>query len=243
MKETLKKLVELKQIDSEKLELKYKRQEVLDGLVRDREQYELLERRVADEKQRQQNIREEGQRLAREQAVLESRANELRKRLDIVRNTTESQAVGREIVANENKMQEHFEKVDRQHSDLENSLQKLAQLQSEFFAKRAEVTEKLPAVKEELAAMDAEIAKVDQKRKALCSSIPSNVMKQYTDLIRTRAPHMVVEVQSTGDGEYACSGCNIGLPPQVKGDIMKGDQLVCCENCGRILYLVEKTEK
>jgi len=243
MKETLKKLVELQQIDSEKLELKYKRQEVLDGLVRDREQYELLERRVADEKQRQQNIREEGQRLAREQAVLESRANELRKRLDIVRNTTESQAVGREIVANENKMQEHFEKVDRQHSDLENSLQKLAQLQSEFFAKRAEVTEKLPAVKEELAAMDAEIAKVDQKRKALCSGIPSNVMKQYTDLIRTRAPHMVVEVQSTGDGEYACSGCNIGLPPQVKGDIMKGDQLVCCENCGRILYLVEKTEK
>ena len=173
MKETLKKLVELQQIDSEKLELKYKRQEVLDGLVRDREQYELLERRVADEKQRQQNIREEGQRLAREQAVLESRANELRKRLDIVRNTTESQAVGREIVANENKMQEHFEKVDRQHSDLENSLQKLAQLQSEFFAKRAEVTEKLPAVKEELAAMDAEIAKVDQKRKGHQYSRPN----------------------------------------------------------------------
>lgn len=243
MKETLKKLVELQRIDSEKLELKYKRQEVLDGLVRDKEEFKLLERRVADEKQRQQNIREEGQRLAREQAVLETRANELRKRLDIVRNTTESQAVGREIVANENKMQEHFEKVDRQHSDLENSLQKLATSQSEFFAKRAELAEKLPAIKEELAAMDAEIAKVDQKRKALCSGIPSNVMKQYTDLIRTRAPHMVVEVQSTGDGEYACSGCNIGLPPQVKGDIMKGDQLVCCENCGRILYLVEKTEK
>ena len=243
MKETLKKLVELQRIDSEKLELKYKRQEVLDGLVRDKEEFKLLERRVADEKQRQQNIREEGQRLAREQAVLETRANELRKRLDIVRNTTESQAVGREIVANENKMQEHFEKVDRQQSDLENSLQKLATSQSEFFAKRAELAEKLPAIKEELAAMDAEIAKVDQKRKALCSGIPSNVMKQYTDLIRTRAPHMVVEVQSTGDGEYACSGCNIGLPPQVKGDIMKGDQLVCCENCGRILYLVEKTEK
>ncbi|MBO7543059.1 hypothetical protein J6T93_04030 [bacterium] len=243
MKETLKKLVELQGIDSEKLELKYKRQEVLDSLVADKEEYKSLERRVADEKQRQQSIREEGQRLTREQAVLEARANELRKRLDIVRNTAESQAVGREIVANENKLQEHFEKVDRQNSDLEESLQKLAQLQSQFFAKRAELAEKLPGIKETLSSMDEEIAKVDKRRKALCSGIPQVVMKQYTDLIRTRAPYMVVEVQTTGDGDHTCSGCNIGLPPQVIGDIMKGDQLVCCENCGRILYLAEKEEK
>ena len=242
MKETLKKLVELQSIDSEKLELKYKRQEVLDSLVADKEEYKSLERRVADEKQRQQSIREEGQRLTREQAVLEARANELRKRLDIVRNTAESQAVGREIVANENKLQEHFEKVDRQNSDLEESLQKLAQLQSQFFAKRAELADKLPGIKDTLAAMDSEIAKVDAKRKSLCKGISAVVMKQYTDLIRTRAPYMVVEVQTTGDGDHTCSGCNIGLPPQVIGDIMKGDQLVCCENCGRILYLAEKEE-
>lgn len=243
MKETLKKLVELQKIDSEKLDLKYKRQEVLNSLVADRDDYESLERRVAEEKQRQQSIREEGQRLIREQAVLEARASELRKRLDIVRNTAESQAVGREIVANENKMQEHFEKVDRQNSDLEESLQKLASLQSQFFAKRAELADKLPGIKETLAVMDNEIKKVDARRKALCSGIPAVVIKQYTDLIRTRAPYMVVEVQTTDEGDYTCSGCNIGLPPQVIGDIIKGDQLVCCENCGRILYLAEKKEK
>ncbi len=242
MKETLKKLVELQGIDSEKLDLKYKRQEVLNGLVADKKDYESLERRVAEEKQRQQSIREDGLRLSREQAQLEARDSELRKRLDIVRNTAESQAVGREIVANENKLQEHFEKVDRQHSDLEESLQKLASLQSQFFAKRAELAEKMPAIKETLAAMDKEIAKVDARRKALCSGIPQVVMHQYTDLIRTRAPYMVVEVQTTSDGDHTCSGCNIGLPPQVIGDIMKGDQLVCCENCGRILYLADKEE-
>ena len=242
MKETLKKLVELQGIDSEKLDLKYKRQEVLNSLVADKKDYESLERRVADEKQRQQSIREEGLRLTREQAQLEARDSELRKRLDIVRNTAESQAVGREIVANENKLQEHFEKVDRQNSDLEESLQKLASLQSQFFAKRAELAEKMPGIKETLAAMDKEIAKVDARRKALCASIPQVVLHQYTDLIRTRAPYMVVEVQTTSDGDYTCSGCNIGLPPQVIGDIMKGDQLVCCENCGRILYLADKEE-
>ena len=243
MKETLKKLVELQGIDSEKLDLKYKRQEVLNSLVADKEEYKSLERRVAEEKQRQQSIREDGQRLIREQAQLEARDSELRKRLDIVRNTAESQAVGREIVANENKLQEHFEKVDRQHSDLEESLQRLAMLQSQFFAKRAELADKMPGIKQTLAAMDKEIEKVDARRKSLCSGIPQAVMQQYTDLIRTRAPYMVVEVQTTGDGDHTCSGCNIGLPPQVIGDIMKGDQLVCCENCGRILYLAEKEEK
>ncbi|MBR4465118.1 hypothetical protein IKS38_00910 [bacterium] len=79
MKETLKKLVELQGIDSEKLDLKYKRQEVLNSLVADKKDYESLERRVADEKQRQQSIREEGQRLTREQAQLEARTANLEK--------------------------------------------------------------------------------------------------------------------------------------------------------------------
>ncbi|MBR5902361.1 hypothetical protein IKZ40_08480 [bacterium] len=243
MKETLKLLVKLQQIDSEKLDLKYKRQEVLDALVKDKEEYESLQRQVADEQKRQMEIREEGQRLLQEQSSLEAKASELKKRMDIVRNTMESQAVGREIVANENKMQVHFEKVDRQNFDLSKSLQKLAELQSKFFAKRAEISEKLPGIKETLKEMDAEIAKVDERRLAVFKNIPANVQKQYRDLIKTRAPRMVVEVQTSTDGDHTCSGCNIGLPPQVIGDILKGDQLVCCENCGRILYLADKLDQ
>ena len=243
MKETLIKLVKLQQIDSEKLDLKYKRQEVLNSLVKDKEEYKSLERQVAEEKKRQEEILEEGQRLNREQAVLDAKAAELKKRMDLVRNTAESQAVGRENVANENKMQVHFEKVDRQAQELDESKQKLAMLQSQFFAKRAELADKLPGIKETLASMDKEIEKVDARRKALCSEIPAVVIKQYTDLIKTRAPHMVVEVQTSTDGDHSCSGCNIGLPPQVIGDILKGDQLVCCENCGRILYLADKLGK
>ncbi|MBR5623503.1 hypothetical protein IKW72_00640 [bacterium] len=242
MKETLKLLVKLQQIDSEKLDLKYKRQEVLDALVKDKEEYESLERQVAEEQKRQLEIREEGQRLRQEQESLETKASELKKRMDLVRNTAESLAVGREIVANENKMQVHFEKVDRQQSDLEKSMQKLADLQSKFFAKRAELKEKLPGIKDQLREMDAEIAKVDEKRMSVFNTIPSNVQKQYRDLIKTRAPRMVVEVQTSSDGDHTCSGCNIGLPPQVIGDIIKGDQLVCCENCGRILYLADKLD-
>ena len=243
MKETLKLLVKLQQIDSEKLDLKYKRREVRNALAKDKEEYQSLERQVAEERERQQSIREEGQRLEQEKVALETRAAELKKRFEMVRNTTESQAVGREQVANENKLQEQFEKIDRNDSDKEKSLQKLAELQSLFFAKRAELTEKLPGIKEVLNGMDSEIEKVDARRKAVLKDIPANVQKQYNDLIKTGAPHMVVEVQTSSDGDHTCSGCNIGLPPQVIGDILKGDQLVCCENCGRILYLADKLEQ
>ena len=243
MKETLKKLVKLQQIDSEKLELKYKRQAVLNGLIKDREEFKALELQVAEEQKRQLEIREEGQRLLREQAVLEEKAAELKKRMDMVRNTMESQAVGRENVANENKMQVHFEKLDRQNYDLNKSQEALAEYQSKFYAKRAELAEKLPGIKEKLSEIDKEIAEVDERRKAVIVDIPANVVKQYMDLIKTRAPRMVVEVQTSSEGDHSCSGCNIGLPPQVIGDIMKGDQLVCCETCGRILYLADKIEK
>lgn len=239
MKETLQKLVLLQQVDNEKLILKHKKQNVLDELKADTEEYRRLQKEVEEQKKRQMEIRVEGERLNLEQKTLEERSTQLRKRQDLVRNTEESKAVGREMVANEQELQKLFEQLDRQSSDLEKNMQVLAATQSRLYGKRSELEEKLPGKKAEIVELDKQIAEVNLRRESVWQSLPNEARARYRALIQTRAPHMVVEVQKTQDGDHACSGCNIGLPPQVIGDIMKGEELVCCENCGRILFLPE----
>lgn len=241
-KETLENLVKLQAIDTEKLALKRQRQDVVDDLKRETESYKDLQVKVAATQKRLMEIRVEGQNLNLEQRMLEEKSVELKKKMDLVRNTEESRAVGKELVDNETKMQQHFEKLDRQNSDLNDCMQELARIQSELFAKRSELEEKLPKVKAVVADFDAQVAKVDARRKAVHDTLSEDVQVRYRNLIKTRAPHMVVKVESDADRNHTCSGCNIGLPPQVIGDIIKCERVVCCENCGRILYLEEELQ-
>ena len=36
--------------------------------------------------------------------------------------------------------------------------------------------------------------------------------------------------------DYSCMACRMKIRPQVFADIRKGDSIITCESCGRILY-------
>ncbi|HBR56941.1 MAG TPA: hypothetical protein DEA22_05655 [Blastocatellia bacterium] len=38
----------------------------------------------------------------------------------------------------------------------------------------------------------------------------------------------------------SCSACYISLRPQMHVEVKRGDKIVTCENCTRILYVTEK---
>jgi len=37
----------------------------------------------------------------------------------------------------------------------------------------------------------------------------------------------------------ACQGCNMNVPPQVINEVKMKNELIICENCSRILYIIE----
>jgi hypothetical protein len=39
---------------------------------------------------------------------------------------------------------------------------------------------------------------------------------------------------------FACLGCQMGLPPNVVNNLMVGEKLQICQSCSRILYLDEE---
>jgi len=69
------------------------------------------------------------------------------------------------------------------------------------------------------------------ERSALAAQLDPNLLKAYEHQRRKWGSRTVVEAV-----EGRCTGCQISLRPQFLQDLRRGDQLMFCETCGRILY-------
>jgi uncharacterized protein len=75
------------------------------------------------------------------------------------------------------------------------------------------------------------------ERAAAKAPIPIEIYEMYERIARGRKGEAVVEVIGG-----TCSACSLHLRPQVVSELISSDNLHSCENCGRILYYLPKTD-
>ena len=93
---------------------------------------------------------------------------------------------------------------------------------------------------EALAAFDAEVAKSKTefegetaKREEVFKTLPDRLAAVYNRLAQRSRDGIAVAEVING----SCSACFMGLRPQVNLEIKRGDQIITCESCTRILYV------
>lgn len=149
-----------------------------------------------------------------------------------IKTNKEYQAVGREIAA-----------ARKQSAELEEQiLQKITladELKNELTAKGEALTELEGNTAQRRSEKQAEIAKVQEdidadvaRRDAITKELPANLVKRYTTLRDQRRGQALAIAR---DGY--CLGCNMNLPPQLYNSLFKGDELLSCPHCQRVLIL------
>ena len=101
----------------------------------------------------------------------------------------------------------------------------------EIERKREEMNRDLGALMRESAELDSVMASVNGRRGQLTSSIPNNLLAMYERVAKSRRGQALSEVV---DG--TCTACRMRMRPKVFSDVRRGDQLITCDNCSRILY-------
>jgi len=81
----------------------------------------------------------------------------------------------------------------------------------------------------------SEIGDKKIEREKAIADIDSNLLKRYEKIRYFRDGIAVVRII----GEN-CGGCFTTIPPQVINEAKKGDKILTCENCGRILVYIEE---
>ncbi len=83
--------------------------------------------------------------------------------------------------------------------------------------------------------VNQEIEKLKQERNEVAKSLPRQLVKRYVLLIKNKNRKAVVFANND-----ACDGCGFKIRPQLVIEVSKGNKIISCENCGRIL--VKDTE-
>jgi len=120
------------------------------------------------------------------------------------------------------KLMERIEKLDAQ----------VTERTPEMESRRVEVDRQL---KEWHAIADANQLRLETlraERVAKMQSLSPDARATYERLSKMRSGFALAEAR-----DYSCMACRMKIRPQVFADIRKGDSIITCESCGRILYI------
>lgn len=167
----------------------------------------------------------------------------------------------------------YLERADRNlkhaqnQKEYETAMRETDALQKQIAAFETQTLEKMTAIEElekELEERADEINSIDAKREAALKEFEKelNANKKLFDIDTKKREEVFVTLpaqlasvynrmaQRSRDGiavaaviNGSCSACFMSLRPQMQVEVRKGDQIITCESCTRILYMPKKEEQ
>lgn len=106
----------------------------------------------------------------------------------------------------------------------------------EFAARRAEVDETLARFDAEAGRINGELAELQAARDEVAKDVSPNMLRVYDRIAKNRKGRAMSQVRGEIGGKGRCTACNMSIRPQVFSDIRRGNELIVCDNCTRILF-------
>jgi uncharacterized protein len=149
-----------------------------------------------------------------------------------IKTQKEYQAVSREIATAkklsaelEEQLLQKIGQADELNVAINGIVETLSVLEQNITVQKVEVQGKISRLEEAINCDAAE-------REAIAKGLPAMMLRRYGILREQRRGVAVVEAR---DG--SCLGCNMQLPPQLYNTLFRGEELITCPHCQRMLVL------
>ncbi len=127
---------------------------------------------------------------------------------------------------------EEIERLDKLTAAKE---EKLKELQEKLKTEEEDIKEIKVVVEDSIAEINNERNEVYAKRSELLSQFDNKILTFYEKIKRWAKDTAVVPVK-----QQACYGCFIKINDKTYAEVLKGEEIVNCLHCGRILYKGEE---
>ncbi len=129
----------------------------------------------------------------------------------------------------EDKILAGFDEVEAARKAVEAEKTVVAQYEKEF-------NEKKKAVDETLALAQDQLKVKESQRTRITPEVRPDILSRYERILNNKDGLAIVMVND----KNACSGCYMHLTEQRLNEIRRYDQLVSCDSCARIVYLADE---
>lgn len=236
MSPELLKLIQLQDIDVRVFELADR----LDAIPAERQQIEDLFRQQAAEylglEDALASSREHRLRIDEDLVTYEQTHEKFKADLMRVQNTKEYATVIREIDATKKAISALETEALQLMERIESTEKEITERAPEFAERRAEVDSLMAAFDAEVVGVQAELAQLRVNRELIAADVAVGMLRVYDRIAQTRKGRAMSEARGEIGGKGRCSACNMALRPQVFSDIRRGNELIVCDNCNRILF-------
>jgi len=232
MTDTLKKLIELQEMDAELFLMNRQIAEIPKALRREQSAYEKACQELGKEKQTRQALDEQHKKTTLDLETAAEHVKQLKNKQGHIRKNVEYQALTQEIKTAEDADKRHRAALEQQIESRKSMSERIVEREKGVEAVKREILHKAEQAKKAVKEIQERVARQKLLRRDFAKQVNAEALGLYTKLFKTRAPNVIVPVK-----RGVCSGCHIKLPAQVIADIIKADRLVICDTCARILYI------
>ncbi|MBD3789011.1 MAG: hypothetical protein IE885_01375 [Campylobacterales bacterium] len=212
---------------------------------------EAADRKVAKAQKKIDDAQEEADKMAAGIAANEEKIRSFEEQLKILNDQLSSNAKKAKEISTEKEMKalsleediakEKMTFANEEIQRLQGINEMKASLLEDMNEKIKQFTAEFQAINETVAVEKAQIeqskAELFEKREALSRNIEQKVLSFYEKIRLWAGNTAVVPVK-----KQACYGCYMKLNDKTYADVIKGDEIVNCPHCGRILYIERETQ-
>jgi len=160
-----------------------------------------------------------------------SRIKERQAKMMQVQTNREYQSLLKEIEDGKKSIKEKEEEVVRIMETSEADAKIMAEQENLIKEEKKALAVESAQVEKHAGEVEGKKAKIVAKRNAMAKNINNASLRKY-DMLRTRRNGKAV----VGVVNGICQGCFMSIPPQHFNDILKGDRILNCPTCQRILF-------
>ena len=234
VKEQIKKLVELQQVDGQMYAFKKELADKPTYIEQLKEQFENKKHKLNElEMELKAKIVErnskESELAAKDEAISRSNTqlSQIKTNKEYTAKITEIEGIRADKSIIEEQILASYDETDELKKSIDAEKESLSKEEERYLSEKKEVEASISEI-------EKKIKELGEKRRQIIPGIEKENLDRYEKILSNKEGVAIVPVSGS-----ACGGCFMNVPPQVVNEIKMGKKLIYCEMCARILYLEE----
>jgi predicted nucleic acid-binding Zn-ribbon protein len=184
-------------------------------------------------KQRLAESLAERKKIEAEVATIQTRLSKYKGQLTELKTNKEYQTMQHEIVVAEEAIRSLEDRVLERMEEAENLTRDLKAAEAELKTQQAAIATERKALDAEAAALQKTSDETAAARVDAAKALSPEALKLFDYVSKARKGLAVAEARDGG-----CTVCHVRMRPQMFNEVRRGESLIQCESCMRILYFV-----
>jgi predicted nucleic acid-binding Zn-ribbon protein len=171
--------------------------------------------------------------IENEVATIQTRLSKYKGQLTELKTNKEYQTMQHEIATAEQAIRSHEDRILERMEEAENLTRELKAGDAALKTQQAEIAAERKALDADAATLQRTADEAAAAREAAAKNLSPAALKLFEHVSKQRKGLAVAEARDGG-----CTVCHVRMRPQMFNEVRRGENLVQCESCLRILYFV-----